>query len=454
MEVLLGLMKYVKNYWVYSIWRENLRNVVKKCTYAIIEVKKGGRRREMLLQFRIKNYKSFAEEAVLDMTATSIREHASSLIDVNGNKVLPVAAIYGANASGKSNLLRAFGVMCGEVEGALVREVERKNPLITSYYFDEEARKQPTEFEVSLCIDNVEYCYGFTRDQKIVYEEWLFQKKYKKGTRAKEKTIYYRDQKKLVTEVVDTKEKQEIEFVYSMVSAGELMLTALGRRKKSQYRKVYSWFSSNGMYQYYGNENEERVTNMMVPAMLGNNQELFNELKKVISLFDPDICGLEVRKVVDGGFNSSCRLYSQHMDSSGRVITTEFESESDGTKKLFSLMFTLITNIKFGVVLFIDELDAKLHPLILRYIIRLFTDPNKNTGKSQLVFSSHNLICLSSADLRRDEIWFVEKNKQKSELFSLYDFKEEDSSVRTDMNFGKNYLSGRFGAIPFQERED
>ena len=408
----------------------------------------------MLLQFRVKNYKSFAEEAVLDMTATPIREHASSLIDVNGNKVLPVAAIYGANASGKSNLLKAFSVMCGEVQGALVMETEKTNPLITSYYFDEVMRKQPTEFEVSLSIDDEEYRYGFARNQSVVYEEWLFKKKYKKGTRAKEKTVYYRDRTKLVTDITDADEKQEIEFVYSMVSSGELMLTALGRRKKSPYSKIYVWFTSDCTYQYYGNETEERVTSYMVPSMLESNQKLFNELKKVISLFDPDICGLEVRKVVDGVFNTNYRLYSQHKDSTGKTITTEFESESDGTKKLFSLMFTLITNIDFGVVLFIDELDDKLHPLILRYIIRMFTDPNKNTGKSQLVFSSHNLICLDSADLRRDEIWFVEKNKQKSELFSLYDFKEEDSSVRTDMNFGKNYLSGRFGAIPFQERED
>lgn len=408
----------------------------------------------MLLQFRVKNYKSFAEEAVLDMTATPIREHASSLIDVNGNKVLPVAAIYGANASGKSNLLKAFSVMCGEVQGALVMETEKTNPLITSYYYDEETRKRPTEFEVSLSIDDEEYRYGFARNQSDVYEEWLFKKKYKKGTRAKEKTVYYRDRTKLVTDITDADEKQEIEFVYSMVSSGELMLTALGRRKKSPYRKIYGWFTSDCTYQYYGNETEERITNYMVPSMLESNRKLFNELKKVISLFDPDICGLEVRKVVDGVFNTNYRLYSQHKDSTGKTITTEFESESDGTKKLFSLMFTLITNIDFGVVLFIDELDAKLHPLILRYIIRMFTDPNKNTGKSQLVFSSHNLICLDSADLRRDEIWFVEKNKQKSELFSLYDFKEEDSSVRTDMNFGKNYLSGRFGAIPFQEREE
>ena len=99
------------------------------------------RGRKMLLQFRVKNYKSFAEEAVLDMTATPIREHASSLIDVNGNKVLPVAAIYGANASGKSNLLKAFSVMCGEVQGALVMETEKTNPLITSYYFENDIDK-------------------------------------------------------------------------------------------------------------------------------------------------------------------------------------------------------------------------------------------------------------------------------------------------------------------------
>ena len=99
-----------------------------------------------------------------------------------------------------------------------------------------------------------------------------------------------------------------------------------------------------------------------------------------------------------------------------------------------------------GKPIFVDELDSKLHPLLLRYIVRQFHDKNVNKNGGQLIFSSHNIICLNSKDLRRDEIWFVEKENQESKLYSLYDFR--DSGARNDLEFGKNYLSGRFGAIP------
>ena len=115
------------------------------------------------------------------------------------------------------------------------------------------------------------------------------------------------------------------------------------------------------------------------------------------------------------------------------------------------LAWYLLYALLYGGTLFIDELDSKLHPLLLRYIVKLFKNKDINKTGGQLIFSSHNLICLDSSDLRRDEIWFIEKQNQKSTMFSLYDFKEE--SIRKDLDFGKHYLSGRFGAIPFNEEE-
>ena len=114
------------------------------------------------------------------------------------------------------------------------------------------------------------------------------------------------------------------------------------------------------------------------------------------------------------------------------------------------LSFVLLISLKYGRPCIIDELDSKLHPLLLRYIIKMFSDKSINGG-GQLIFSSHNLVCLDSRDLRRDEIWFVEKNNQKSTIFSLYDFKDE--TIRKDLDFGKHYLNGRFGAVPFNDEE-
>lgn len=406
----------------------------------------------MLLQFKVKNYKSFAEEAVLDMTATSIREHTSSLLDVNGNKVLPVAALYGANASGKSNFLKAFDIMKCEVMGRENKETQHAQ--ISGYYYDQELRKEPTEFEVCIVVEGVEYRYGFARDKEKIYEEWLFERKFAKGTRAKEKCVYYRTNNKIVSEVRAQKEKKEIEFVNSMLGEGELIITALGKRKKSRYKQVYMWFVQVTFSVFLGDDKEEKVLKEVVAEILFKYEGTLEKIKDGIQLVDPDIIDIKIKKEQNAYMEETYNIYSYHTSESGELIETAFSNESDGTKKLFFLLYLLVITVDLGKTLFVDELDAKLHPLILRYIVRMFTTPEKNTGKGQLIFSSHNLICLDSADLRRDEIWFVEKNRQKSTLFSLYDFKDEDSSVRADMNFGKNYLSGRFGAIPFQERED
>ena len=141
--------------------------------------------------------------------------------------------------------------------------------------------------------------------------------------------------------------------------------------------------------------------------------------------------------------------YSLHKDDESTISPVPFSIESCGTKKMFFLSMHLISSLHFGRPLFIDELDSKLHPLLLRYIVKMYHDKIDNKSGGQLIFSSHNLICLDSSDLRRDEIWFVEKIDQKSTMFSLYDFKEE--TIRKDLDFGKHYLNGRFGAVPFND---
>lgn len=410
--------------------------------------------RIMLLQFRFKNYMSFKDEAILDMTATNIKEHQNTLFEINGNKILPVAAIYGANASGKSNIFKAFYAMSDAVSG---NEIKRNN--VISYVFDDKTRKEPSEFEVSILIDSKEYRYGFIKNRQVVFEEWLFEKKFSKNN-VKEKCIYYRVNNKennRIKSEANEKEKEEIYFISSMTSENELLITNIGKRNKSKYCNIYQWFTFTQQHMNFSDDHEENQTIRAVAKLLYSAQEndkdnyIFEDMLKLLKKFDEAIVGIKVDKDTDNDISEEYRIYTIHETKQGGKMKVSLDVESSGTKKLFSLASWLIISINLGGVLFVDELDAKLHPLVLRYIVLLFTDREINIGQGQIIFSAHNLICLNSSDLRRDEIWFVEKNNQESSIYSLYDFKEDENAIRSDLNFGKHYLSGRFGAIPFQD---
>lgn len=403
----------------------------------------------MLLRFRFKNYKSFCDEAVLDLTASSISEHKDSLINVNNIGILPIAAVFGANGSGKSNLFEALAAMCSEVSGYQSKDDEHS--FINPYFFDDKFKKSPSEFEV--CIyskkHNKEFRYGFSRTTNEVLEEWLFSKTFSKTPSVKEKCIFYRSSKtNIETDLVNSNELEEINFVSTVTTEKELIITNIGKRNKCKYSFIYYWFIEYLLGANFSNLNENNsYKDQNLLKMLHDDKKWLKLVENIITLVDPSILGLVVKKELDSKMNDYYVVYSKHKKENDEIIAVPFSTESCGTKKMLFLSFGLLYSLKNGNPCIIDELDSKLHPLLLRYIVKMFTDKATNTGGGQLIFSSHNLVCLDSSDLRRDEIWFVEKNNQKSTIFSLYDFKEE--TIRKDLDFGKHYLNGRFGAIPF-----
>ena len=402
----------------------------------------------MLLQFKFKNFRSFADEAVLDLTATNIQENSSSLIERNGVKVLPLAAVFGANASGKSNLFLAFKSMREDVID--LYDGKKKSSIIP-YIFDEKIHNESTEYEVCFNIDDKEYRYGFVSNQVKVFEEWLFCKNFAKNTKSKEKLIYYREGSKITLGQINKAEAKELEFIGSMVIEGQLILTAICRRGKSTYASIYKMFQIRFSVINFSDEVDEIFLRNIFAEFSFGNESYLKYTENLLSKIDPSILGLEVKKEKDENLNDKYKWYSVHKDSNGEEIHLPIESESGGTRKILSITFDIMHALLLGGTVFIDELDSKMHPLVLRYIIQMFSNPEINIGRGQLIFSSHNLVCLDSSDLRRDEIWFVEKENQKSTLFSLYDFKTTEESIRSDLNFSKHYLAGRFGAIPFQD---
>lgn len=407
----------------------------------------------MLLRFTFKNFKSFCDEASLDLTASSISEHKDSLITVNNIDVLPIAAIFGANGSGKSNLIEALYVMGIEVHG--YKSKGERDSVITPYYFNDSSRNLPSEFEVCIYSKelNKELRYGFSKTAEEVLEEWLFIKTFSKTPNVKEKCVFYRKKDaNLESELINKDELQEIKFVSSVTTNDELIITNLGKRNKCNYGYVYYWFVNHIIIMNFSNFNESQgYKNQEFLKILFEEKEWLLLVEDMIKLVDPAIADLQVEKEIDSNMNDYYVIYSKHKKDDNSEIKLPFSTESCGTKKMLYLSLNLVFSLRFGRPCIIDELDSKLHPLLLRYIIKMYTDKSKNIVGGQLIFSSHNLICLDSSDLRRDEIWFVEKNVQKSTVFSLYDFKEE--TIRKDLDFGKHYLNGRFGAIPFNDEE-
>lgn len=402
----------------------------------------------MLLQFKFKNFKSFVEETAVDLVATGIKDHQNTLLEKNGIKVLPVIAFFGANASGKSNFFLAFESM----RSIVVIGNKEKLLTVVPYIFNEKSIGLPTEYEVCVTIDDTEYRYGFECNKEEILSEWLFRKPFSKGTRAKEKLVFYREGNVVEYGKLSTKELEELNYAKNMALKDQLFLNIVGNRNVVGFSEIYNWFHKNGIFNMADLTTESVLSKVNI-EYLYHNQDLKEEVKTLINILDSSILDLQIEAYKDENFNEKYRCFSIHQTDMGTVASVPFDIESSGTKKLLALAVYMILTLQIGSVLFVDELDAKLHPLFLRYIIQLFTNKDQNKNNAQLIFSAHNIVCLDSSDLRRDEIWFVEKNDQKSEIFSLSDFKINDTGIRSDLAFGKHYLAGRFGAVPFQKEE-
>lgn len=412
----------------------------------------------VLLQFKFSNFRCFADEVTFDMTATSIKEHRYSLIEKNGVNVLPVAAVYGANASGKSSFFMAYGKMRSIiVDRYLAQESPNKNAgsFSNPFIFDENNQKEPSSYQVSILIDEYEYRYGFVCTNDKIISEYLYKRKFSKNNTV-EKMIFERNDLDFKVGLTNKKIKDEIEYCASMATNKILVLTDIGlRNKEKELSKIFSWFvradtisivtqnfmSANGFCERF-------IGDMLADETF--DEDLKKRYKQLVNEIDPSIKDVVYEKKVDSEGNTINVAKTKHIYNGNEKIVS-FNIESDGTNKWLFLSIILILALKFGSPCFIDELDSQLHPLSLRKIVQMFTDKNTNPNGAQLIFSAHNIINLDSSDLRRDEIWFIEKKNHKSTMYSLVDF--DDGGVRSDLSFGKHYLAGRFGAVPFLEQE-
>ena len=404
----------------------------------------------MLIRFSFKNFKSFKNENCLDMEATSLKEHEYNVAKTDNGEYLKVSAIYGANASGKTNVLQAFDYMKKRI---LVSDDSKKNsPIDEENIYSFMINNDPIALEVEILAKNNKiYKYGFEVLNDTIISEWLFEKRVNKFY-----AIFERENNNVsmkpnkISDLVNIDERTLFLNIFSKID-----------RNNEDFSNVYDWFV-NSMYLDLGNPNFERFINNRVSLKILSDENYKKELLKFIKTFDSGIEG--IRTTPDSieavkNNNGIIDIEVLHRGENGELKALPFYLESNGTRKMFHLFDFLMNALKNGMVLFIDELDAKLHPLLTRYIINLFHNSETNIGNGQLIYSTHDTVNLNKDTFRRDEIWFTEKNKDGiSDLYSLSDYilpsdnnNKISKKVRNDATYNKDYLTGRYGAIPILE---
>ena len=402
----------------------------------------------MLIRFSFKNFKSFKNENCLDMEATSLKEHEYNVAKTENGEYLKVSAIYGANASGKTNVLQAFDYMKKRI---LVSDDSKKNsPIDEETIYSFMINNDPIALEVEILAKNNKiYKYGFEVLKDTIISEWLFEKRVNKFY-----AIFERENNNVsmkpnkISGLVNIDEKTLFLNIYSKID-----------RNNEDFSNVYDWFV-NSMYLDLGNPNFERFINNRVSLKILSDENYKKELLKFIKTFDSGIEG--IRTTPDSieavkNNNGIIDIEVLHRGENGEIKALPFYLESNGTRKMFHLFDFFMDALKNGMVLFVDELDAKLHPLLTRYIINLFHNSQTNIGNGQLIYSTHDTVNLNKETFRRDEIWFAEKDKDGiSEIYALSDYILEDDKnagkkVRNDATYNKDYLTGRYGAIPVLE---
>lgn len=415
----------------------------------------------MLIQFNFKNFKSFRDEVSLDLTATKITEHENHVAEVANDKLLKVAAIYGANASGKSNVYDAFEYMTYYVDESFKfgDEEERRRKTgdsylkVTPFLFDENSCDEETTFEV-FYVDNSEdtgktYQYGFSLKKDEVVEEWLYSKA--KTARNKYRTIFYR--KKGEELEMNGFSKNHVENIKASLNKESLIVSLGSKLRIAKLKKVRDWFLNNEIVNF-GDPAENFFLSRVLPEGFIDRKEVQDNVVEYFASFDEAIQDFHVEELPQDDEKDNSKSYKidalHKMGDSGKMASIPLKQESSGTLKMFALYPSLKEVLDQGSTLFIDELNARLHPLLVRNIILTFLSPEINTRNAQLVFTTHDIWQFSNELLRRDEIWMVNKNRDGvSELYSLVEFKDgEGNKVRRDEALAKNYLTGNYGAIP------
>ena len=391
----------------------------------------------MLCQFSFQNFKSYKEETTFDFQAAAIPEFSASLLgEEKSGRLLPVGVVYGPNGGGKSNLLQALSCLITTVvkpihdlektrEDIVIQQKAECEPFL----FDDTSHDKPTEFQVYFRQGKNEYRYYLALKEDEVVSEALYWRAI--GGR-KTGTVFEREGSNITLGVsinkasINTSVNPKMPYLSFLAINYDIPVIA----------EVQKWFESCVIRNY---------ANPVVGStvMISKNDDVKKRIVQALNDMGIDLTGYRFDE-------NEKQLYTQRTVN-GKSYELRFMDESDGTQKLIAVLPVLLMALREGRLVIIDELDAKLHPKLLRYVIAMFKNPKINQNGAQLIFTSHDVTTMRNTVFRRDEIWFAAENdNHESEIYSLYEIRREDNErVNNTAAYDKQYLEGRYGADPY-----
>lgn len=454
------------------IFSHNTKKIIKGY-YEIIEKRKKDII-EMLLEFQVENYLSFREKATLNMiassSATSKKESLDSVINIGKYKILSSAALYGANASGKSNFLAAIHFMRDFILVSAHQTQIDKKIKNSHFKFNSACDNQPSTFEMVFLVRGVEYenisqdvvfRYGFQVDRSKVCAEWLFGR-----FTTQESRLFSR----VGDEIIIGDKFIEGKKVYKAtgkIAKTTLFLSLIDYIKGENTlitSKIIDWVSKVVNLSPIADSRYSGITSDIMSNKDMKKQIIqafcladicIEDFKVEKELIDLETLPIDIKSDIEKhgsqpihkiSVKSFHKKYNKDKEEIGIEQLDFDKEESAGSQKFFAIIGPILDALKIGLVIVIDEIDARLHPKLCELLIRLFNSKKTNINNAQLIFATHNTLIMHRRMLRRDQIYFVEKDKHgESELYSLLDYKK----VRSDASYDKDYLLGKYGAIPF-----
>ena len=391
----------------------------------------------MLCQFTFKNFKSYKDETTFDFQAATLPEFKETLITTKSSPdLVPVSAVYGPNGGGKSNLLQSLSCVISTIVKPVHELGKNRQPLILQqkvdavpFLFDEVSANEPTEFRLFFLIGTNMYCYYIALKEDEIISESLTRKSVtgKKTADLFDRengniTLGYSINKKSINKNVNPK-MPYLSFLAINYDIPEIS-------------EVITWFESCIIRSYANPMVEHQI-------MLEKNIDYKDQLIRALNDMDIDI--------TDYRYDEDSKQLYMKRKLGIKEYELSFNEESDGTRKLIAALPVILLALREGRLVIIDELDAKLHPKLLRYVILLFKNKEVNRHGAQLLFTSHDMSTMKNTVFRRDEIWFAADNEaHESDVYSLHEMRSEDGSrIKNTATYDKQYLEGRYGADPY-----
>jgi len=416
---------------------------------------------DMLIQFSVSNFRSFKDKATLNMVASPKNELAdTNIINVSNKlRLTRTAAIYGSNASGKSNLIKAMSFMKYFVATSS-KEKQAAEPIpVDRFRLSTEQDNAPSFFEIIFIVNGITYRYGFEVNQSIVVSEWLFS-----IPTIKEARLFTREGQRI--EVGNS--FREGKGLEKKTRDNALFLSVVAQWNGETAVKLLTWFNN---FSIISGLDDAFYRGLTIKKL--DDSSFIQKAIKYLRVADIDIHSIgkttrqvqeilpknmpdDLRSLILKGGGEAISLWTQHRKYNDAKEFVGFErfdmdnQESEGTKKLFFMLGPLLDALSNNKILIVDEMDTRLHPQITQFIIDSFHTSSLNASQTQLIFATHDVHLMTKRFFRRDQIWFTQKDKYGStHFYSLADYRISNKGVRNDASYINNYLQGRYGAIPY-----